>query len=128
MGDARVARSPAGFEHRGRCAVRQRRDLDPVGESGRLGRPVAVARSIRLRVVVLALSSLLLAPVGCTSNPHQFMGSGQPDAWQGSPGESARTAATQVGVVVGGAALAVGGTLVGLWLLSQDEDERDVGS
>lgn len=87
---------------------------------------MAVARSIRLSVLLLALSSLLLGPIACTSNPHQFMGSGQPDAWQGSPAESARTAATQVGVVVGGAALVVGGALVGLWFLSQEEDEHDV--
>lgn len=86
--------------------------------------------SIRRGVLFLALFLPLLGPLGCASNPPQFMGGGQPDAWHPTPGQSARNAATQVGVVVGGAALVVGGAIGAIWLLSLNDDRddpRDVG-
>lgn len=94
----------------------------PQGPGGRAGRERS--RSWAWHVVILALSLPLLGPLGCTSNPAQFMGSGQPDAWQRSPGESLRSAGMQVGVVVGAAVLVVGGVIALLYLMDDSDDER----
>ena len=84
---------------------------------------MTAANSIRCGVLAVAFSVLVLGSSACGSSPAQFMGSRYPDAYSHSPGESFRTAAMQVGLVVG-TAVAVAGCAIGyLWLTSQDDDE-----
>lgn len=81
-------------------------------------------RGSKWSVVLLALALPFLSTLGCTSNPAQFMGRGQPDAYQRTPCESLRVAGTQVGAVVGAAALLAGSAVALLWLWSHEDDDE----
>ena len=82
------------------------------------------APTTRWYLVVLTVLLPLLGPLGCTSSSPQFMGGGQPDAYQPTAGDSLQRAGLAFGVVVGAAALVAGGVVLLLWLQSDDDDER----
>ena len=98
-----------------------------------VGRPflrektVTAAHPARWIVLAAALCLPALGSSACGSNPAQFMGSRYHDAYYRSPAERLRTAATQVGRVVGSAVAVAGIAYICFLAITEDDDEERLG-